>query len=105
MRDTNFELFFIDHFLFNKFFFAVSVSFEPLIILITGSIFSTAVAIPIKICALSSVFDNSKRIFLVTVFSLNPTNAEIKSFRPSIFGSLYNFYYCINTFNSGCYTN
>ena len=57
-----------------------------MIILIIGSIFSTAVAIPIKICALSSVLVNSKRICLVTVFSLKLTNSEIKSFNPSIFG-------------------
>ena len=74
------------HFLLSKFFLAVSVSLELLIILIIGSIFSTAVDIPIKICALSSVLLRSNLILLSTVFSLKETNSEIKSLRFKIFG-------------------
>ena len=79
-------LFFIFHFFNKRFFLAVSVSLEFLIILITSSIFSTAVAIPIKICALSSAFFKSNFILLVKVSSLNFTNSEINSFKLKIFG-------------------
>ena len=49
--------------------------------------FSTAVDIPIKICAFSSVFFlNHIFILLKTVFSLNETNSEINSFRFKILG-------------------
>ena len=54
--------------------------------MIIASILSTAVAIPINICALSSVFLRSNLILLSTVFSLKETNCEMNSFRLSIFG-------------------
>jgi len=64
------------------------VSFEFFIILITSSIFSTAVAKPIKIWALSSAFFKSNLILFVKVSSLNFTNSAINSFRLKIFGLL-----------------
>ena len=72
--------------MFNKFFFAVSVSFELLIILIIASMLSTAVAIPIKTWALASVFLRSNLMLLNTVFSRKDTNCEINSLRLSILG-------------------
>ena len=81
-------LFFIFHFLDNKFFLATSASLEFLIILIISSIFSTAVARPIKICALSSAFLKSNLTLLTTVSSLNFRNSDINSLRLSIFGLL-----------------
>ena len=72
----------------NKFFLASSLFFEFLIILITASIFSTAVASPIKICALSSAFFKSNFTLLRTVVSLNFINSEINSFKLSNFGLL-----------------
>ena len=48
--------------------------------------FSTAVEIPIKIWAFSSVFLKSNFILLKTVFSLKETNSEINSFRFRILG-------------------
>ena len=62
------------------------MSLELLIILIIASILSTAVAIPIRMCALSSVFLRSNLMLLRTVFSLKETNCEINSFKFSIFG-------------------
>ena len=79
-------LFLIAHFLLRRFFLAVSVSLDDLIIFIIASIFSTAVAIPIRICALSSVFFKSNFILLTTVFSLKSTNSEINSLRFRTFG-------------------
>ena len=64
------------------------MSFEFFIILIISSIFSTAVANPIKICALSSAFFKSNFILLITVSSLNFKNSEINSFKFKIFGLL-----------------
>ncbi len=55
-------------------------------ILIIGSIFSTAVAIPINIWALSSALPKSNLILLNTVFSLKITNSLIKSLRFKILG-------------------
>ena len=81
-------LFLIFHFFDNKFFFALSVSLEFFIILIISSIFSTAVANPIKICALSSAFFKSNLTLLITVSSLNFKNSEINSFKFKIFGLL-----------------
>ena len=75
------RLFLIDHFFDNKFFLAVVVSFELLIILIIASMFSTAVEIPIKTWAFSSVFFNSNLILLRTFFSLKATNSEINYLR------------------------
>jgi len=69
-------LFLIFHFFDNKFFFAPSVSLEFLIILIISSIFSTAVARPIKICARSSAFFKSNLTLFITVSSLNFKNSE-----------------------------
>ena len=54
-----------------------------------SSIFSTAVAKPIKICALSSAFFKSCFTLLVTVSSLNFKNSEINSFRFNILGLLF----------------
>ena len=68
---------------------AISVSFEFLIILIISSIFSTAVAKPINICALSSAFFKSNFTLLITVSSLNLINSEINSFKFKIFGLLF----------------
>ena len=62
------------------------MSFEFLIILIISSIFSTAVAKPINICARSSAFFKSNFTLLITVSSLNFKNSEINSFRLSILG-------------------
>jgi len=84
----NLILFLIFHFLVNKFFLALSVSFEFFIILIISSIFSTAVAKPIKICARSSAFFKSNLTLLITVSSLNFKNSEINSFKFKIFGLL-----------------
>ena len=47
---------------------------------------STAVAIPIKMCALASVFFRSNLMLLSTVFSRKDTNCEINSLRLSILG-------------------
>ena len=58
-------------------------------ILIISSIFSTAVANPIKICALSSAFFKSNLTLLITVSSLNFKNSEINSFKFKIFGLLF----------------
>ena len=84
----NLTLFFIFHFLDNKLFFALSVSFEFFIILIISSMFSTAVANPIKMCARSSAFFKSNLTLLITVSSLNFKNSEINSLRFKIFGFL-----------------
>ena len=51
-----------------------------------GSIFSTAVAKPIKMCALSSAFFKSNFTLFKTVSSLNLINSEINSFKFRIFG-------------------
>ena len=51
--------------------------------------FSTAVAIPIKICALSSAFFKSNFTLLITVSSLNFKNSEINSFKFKILGLLF----------------
>ena len=64
------------------------MSFEFFIILIISSIFSTAVANPIKICARSSAFFKSNFTLLITVSSLNFKNSEINSLRFKIFGFL-----------------
>ena len=88
MRFIILILFFIFHFFESKFFFATSVSFEFLIILITSSIFSTADARPIKIWALSSAFLRSNLTLLTTVSSLNFKNSEINSFKLRILGLL-----------------
>ena len=82
-------LFFIFHFFDKRFFLALSVSLEFLIILITSSIFSTAAAIPIKICALSSAFFKSNLTLAITVCSLKDKNSEINSFKFKIFGLLF----------------
>ena len=50
--------------------------------------FSTAVAKPIKICALSSAFFKSNFTLLITVSSLNFKNSEINSFKFKILGLL-----------------
>ena len=88
MRDISFVLFLIFHFFESKFFLAVSVSLEFLIILIISSIFSTAVARPINMWALSSAFFKSNLTLLITVSSLKFKNSEINSFRFKIFGLL-----------------
>ena len=62
------------------------VSLEFLIILIVSSIFSTAVAKPIKTWARSSAFFKSNFTLLITVSSLNFKNSEINSYKLSIFG-------------------
>ena len=62
------------------------MSLEFLIIFIISSIFSTAVAIPIKIWALSSAFCKSNLILLLKVASLNLTNSAINSFKLKILG-------------------
>ena len=85
----NLILFFIFHFLDRRFFLADSVSFDFFIIFIISSIFSTAVANPINICALSSAFFKSNLILLITVFSLNFKNSEINSFKFKILGLLF----------------
>ena len=51
--------------------------------------FSTAVANPIRICALSSAFFRSNLTLLITVSSLNFRNSEINSFRFKILGLLF----------------
>ena len=79
-------LFLIFHFFERRFFSAMSASLEFLIILITSSIFSTAVARPINICAFSSAFFKSNLILFVTVSSLNLKNSEINSFKFKILG-------------------
>ena len=56
--------------------------------MITSSIFSTAEARPINMCALSSALFKSNFTLLVTVSSLNLRNSEMKSFRFNIFGLL-----------------
>ena len=84
----NLILFLIFHFFDKRFFLAVSVSLEFFIILIISSIFSTAVAKPIKICALCSAFFKSNLTLLRTVSSLNFKNSEINSFKLRIFGLL-----------------
>ena len=81
IREINLTLFLIVHFLLSRFFLAVSVSLDDLIIFIIASIFSTAVAIPMRMWALSSVFFKSNFILLTTVFSLKSTNSEINSLR------------------------
>ena len=64
------------------------MSLEFLIIFIVSSIFSTAVDIPINICALLSVFFKSNFTLLMTVSSLNFKNSEINSFKFKILGLL-----------------
>ena len=54
-----------------------------------SSIFSTAVAKPINICALSSAFFKSNLILFKTVSSLNFKNSEINSFKFKILGLLF----------------
>ena len=51
--------------------------------------FSTAVANPIRIWALSSAFFKSNLTLLITVSSLNFKNSEINSFKFKIFGLLF----------------
>ena len=48
--------------------------------------FSTAVASPINMCALSSAFFKSNLILFVVVSSLNLTNSAMKSFKFKILG-------------------
>ena len=79
-------LFLIFHFLDKRFFFAKSVSLEFLIIFIISSIFSTAVAKPINMCARSSAFLKSNFILFITVSSLKLKNSDINSFKFNIFG-------------------
>ena len=54
-----------------------------------SSIFSTAVAKPIKIWAFSSAFFKSNFTLLITVSSINFKNSEINSFKFKIFGLLF----------------
>ena len=81
-------LFLIFHFLIKRFFLAKSVSFEFLIIFIISSIFSTATASPINICARSSAFFRSNFTLFITVSSLNFKNSDINSFKFNILGLL-----------------
>ena len=82
-------LFLIFHFLAKRFFLATSVSLEFFIIFIISSMFSTAVASPIKICALSSAFLRSNFTLFITVSSLNFKNSDMNSFKLRIFGLLF----------------
>ena len=59
---------------------------EFFIIFIVASMFSTAIEIPNKTCALSCALFKSNFIFLIKVFSLKLTNSDINSFKFSIFG-------------------
>ena len=81
-------LFFIFHFLESKFFLAISVSFEFFIILIISSIFSTAVAKPINMCAFSSAFFKSNFVFFKTTSSLKAKKFSKKSFKLHVLGLL-----------------
>ena len=82
------EVLLIFHLVSNKVFFALSGSFEDLIILITLSIFSTLTDKPINICALSSAFFKSNFVFFVTTSSLNVKKLSRNSFKLQIFGFL-----------------
>ena len=65
------------------------MSLEFLIIFIISSIFSTATAKPIRICARSSAFFKSNLTLFITVSSLNFKNSVINSFKFNIFGLLF----------------
>ena len=77
------------HFFDIRFFLAISVSLDFFIILIISSIFSTAVARPNKICALSSAFFKSNLTLFKTVSSLNFKNSDMNSFKFKILGLLF----------------
>ena len=76
----------IFHLVFNIDFFASSGVFEPLIIFITLSKFSTETDKPINICALSSAFFKSNLVFLITTSSLNVRKFSRNSLRLQVFG-------------------
>ena len=70
----------------NKDFFASSGVFDPLIILIILSKFSTETDKPINICALSSAFFKSNLVFFITTSSRKVKKLVKKSFKLQIFG-------------------
>ena len=84
----NFKDLLIFHFKDNKDFFASSGVFDPLIILMTLSKFSTDTDNPINIWALSSAFFKSYLVFLITTSSLNFKKFSKKSLRLQFFGFL-----------------
>ena len=86
IKETIFFDLLIFHLVFNKDFFASSGVFEPLIIFITLSKFSTDTDRPIKICALSSALLRSNFVFLSTTSSLNFKKFSKNSLRLQVFG-------------------